>query len=274
MERPVRTGTQSVERAIRLLKAVATRGSVGWRLTDLVDACDLDKSTVHRLLECLRSERLIERDPATHRFVPGPLIAELSFSTRAYPAFIASCQASLGRLAKRTGAAAFTYLASGSEFVVASRVEYRRHTNLLHAVGWRRPLLTSVGGIALLIDMDEAERSRLVSRNVETLERAGKHHRIGPLRRMLERSLQEGYASNLEEAANGVHSFATTVRDKTGRPVASISIADVSHSLPAEHADLFVRLLRDEAVVLEAEAVPLLDLAGGLQDRSFGEQVQ
>jgi len=277
MHSHARTGTQSVERAIRLLKAVATRGSVGWRLTDLVDACELDKSTVHRLLECLRAERLIEREATTRRFVPGPLIAELSLSTRAYPAFLAACQASLVRLARATGGAAFVYLASGSEFVVAARVEFRRHSSLLHTVGRRRPLLTSVGGIALLIGMAEAERQAIVAQNVEALERAGKHDRVEALQRMLERSLQEGFASNLQEAAHGVHSYAVTVRDRPGRPVAAISIADVAESLPAEQKSRFAGLLREQAALLEREAVPLLDAVdGAAASRSalFSEPIQ
>lgn len=259
MESQTRTGTQSVERAILLLKAVATRGTTGWRLTDLAAACDLDKSTAHRLLGCLRTQRLVDRDDATNRFIPGPLIAELSLSAHACQPYLDECRSSLGRLARRTGAASFSYLASCSEFVVASRVEYRRHSNLLHTVGWRRPLLTSVGGVAILIGMDAGERERVVSQNVGRLQRDGKQHRIESLRRMLDRSMDEGFASNLQEAAQGVHSFAATVRDAKGRTIASISIADVADSLPAGERRRYAMLLNDEVAILQEHAVPLLD---------------
>ena len=44
------TGTQTLSRSIRLLRVLATRGDIGWRLSDLAAACELDKSTAHRML--------------------------------------------------------------------------------------------------------------------------------------------------------------------------------------------------------------------------------
>ena len=49
------TGTQSIERAVHILKLLATRGKFGWGLTDLARRAELDKATVHRILGCLES---------------------------------------------------------------------------------------------------------------------------------------------------------------------------------------------------------------------------
>src|SRR5207253_2870685 len=40
-------GTQSIERAITVLRMLATRGRVGWGLTDLASASGLKKATTH-----------------------------------------------------------------------------------------------------------------------------------------------------------------------------------------------------------------------------------
>jgi DNA-binding IclR family transcriptional regulator len=266
MKAPRRTGTQSIERAILLLKAVATRGPTGWRLTELAGACGLDKSTAHRLLECLRAERLIERDEKSQRFFPGPLISELGLSAPACRPLFDECAGVLARLARRTGAASFLYLASGSEFVVASRVEYAVHSNLMHQVGWRRPLISSVGGVAILIGLPEQERALIVEANLAQLRRTGRHHNAERLRQMLERSLEEGFASNLEEAAAGVHSFAVGLEDANGRPFAAISIADAAHVLPAASRMRLAELLRAECAALERD--PGTGMANALRART------
>jgi len=43
-----RSGTQSLERGALLLKELAARGTLGWRLSDLAKRCELDKGTAHR----------------------------------------------------------------------------------------------------------------------------------------------------------------------------------------------------------------------------------
>jgi len=39
------TGTHALARSIRFLRVLATRGEIGWRLSDIAAACDLDKGT-------------------------------------------------------------------------------------------------------------------------------------------------------------------------------------------------------------------------------------
>jgi len=50
-------GTQSIERALRVLRELSARARPGWRLTDLAERCDLDRGTASRMLACLVRER-------------------------------------------------------------------------------------------------------------------------------------------------------------------------------------------------------------------------
>src|ERR1700694_3067020 len=115
-------GTQSVERAVLLLKELSARGTFGWRLSDLAAQCSLDKGTAHRILSCLQRERLVQQRESDRHYLPGPLLFELSLTLPPLPEFQAACQAPLGRVARRTGGVAFLYLRSGSDFVCAARV--------------------------------------------------------------------------------------------------------------------------------------------------------
>ncbi|MBK1842823.1 AMP-binding protein [Azospirillum sp. YIM B02556] len=65
-------GTQSLERAIALLRAVADAETDGARLADLMTGVGLSKATAHRLLMALAREGLVEQDARSKRYHPGP----------------------------------------------------------------------------------------------------------------------------------------------------------------------------------------------------------
>lgn len=70
-------GTQSLDRAIALLRAVAGYAPDGARLADLVVRSGLPKPTTRRLLSALVREGLVEQDPASRRYHLGPALDEL-----------------------------------------------------------------------------------------------------------------------------------------------------------------------------------------------------
>src|SRR6476659_1087233 len=69
-EDPANTGVQSVDRALRLLKAVAASDAPS-SAQELAQRCDVNRSTAWRLLATLESHGLVERDAVTGRYVVG-----------------------------------------------------------------------------------------------------------------------------------------------------------------------------------------------------------
>ena len=61
-------GTQSIERAVTLLRVLATREHFGWGLTELATTCQLNKATTHRILARLQRERLVHTHEGGHTF--------------------------------------------------------------------------------------------------------------------------------------------------------------------------------------------------------------
>jgi DNA-binding IclR family transcriptional regulator len=69
-DEPASAGVQSVDRALRLLKAVAASGAPS-SAQELARRCGVNRSTAWRLLATLEAHGLVERDAVTGRYAVG-----------------------------------------------------------------------------------------------------------------------------------------------------------------------------------------------------------
>jgi DNA-binding IclR family transcriptional regulator len=107
------SGTQSIQRAARLLRELAARNRQGMRLIDIAQSSGLQRPTVHRMLKCLTAENLVSQDPQSRRYFLGPLVFELGIT--AGPRFNIRdlCSDALDRIAAETGDTVFLTIRSG-----------------------------------------------------------------------------------------------------------------------------------------------------------------
>lgn len=242
-------GTQTVTRAVSLLREVAARGSFGWRLTDLAAHCGLDKATAYRMLKCLEEERLVKRRASDRHYLPGPLLFELGLTLAPLAAFQAAAQAPLARLARRTGGVAFLYLRSTNDFVCAGRVGRTQLKGLSIHIGTRRPLVTNAGGTAIVVALPAEESRAVLAENMKRLSRFGEL-RARSIERMLRRSQAQGFGINLGDVVPGINAFAVAMRDAQGAAVASLGLSGASEDFPPMGIPKLRELLEDEAAAL------------------------
>lgn len=245
-------GTQSIERAVVLLKELSSRGSFGWRLSDLAAHCNLDKGTAHRILNCLQQERLVQRRESDKHYLPGPLLFELSLTLPPLAEFQAACQAPLARVARRTRGVAFMYLRSGTDFVCAARVGATSLKGLTIHVGTRRPLVTSSGGVAILVALPQEEFRRIVAENMKRVAGFGEL-RIKSIEKMIRRSREQGYGINLGDIVPGINSFALAIRDAKNAPFASLVVSGATEDLPAKEIPKVLAALEEEKLQIAAK---------------------
>lgn len=246
-------GTQTLSRAVVLLKAVATRPQQGWRLTDLAGHCGYDKATAHRLLAGLLHERLVLQRPADRHYVPGPLLHELGLGVTPMAAFQARALPALGRLARSSRGVAFLYLRSGEEFVCAERVGNPALKGMSVDVGTRRPLLVSAAGVAILLALPDAEQARVLEANLRAIAPIGPA-RVKAVERMLRRSRRHGFGVNLADVVPGIHAFGVPLLDGDGQVFGSLSVVGPDTTLPRERMAEFEAMLRAEAERLAGDA--------------------
>jgi DNA-binding IclR family transcriptional regulator len=242
-----RQGTQSLQRAALLLRELSTRLAGGWTLTELATQCGLDRTTTHRMLDCLTREGLVSRQGAARNYMLGPLAFELGLA--AAPRFDPriNCNPSLQRIRDRTGDTVFLNVRSGTDTVCIDRLEGHASLKaLVVEVGARRSLVSTAGGVAILLALPPAERRRIVQACVAHLRRADAAHREG-IARMLRRSEQAGYGLNCDDIIPGISAIAVALVDAFGAPIAAITLASTSDRLDERRRRKTLDVLTNEA---------------------------
>jgi DNA-binding IclR family transcriptional regulator len=250
-------GTQSIERALRVLRELSARARPGWRLTDLAERCNLDRGTASRILSCLVRERFAVKRRGDRHFLPGPALYELGLALPDMTAFEALCRPSLARLAARTRCVAFLYLRSGTDFVCAASVGEASIKGLSIEVGTRRALCLSSGGVAMLVALPPEEKAAVLAENLRRLRRA-RDRRLPAIERMIRRSEQRGAGVNLGDIVPRITSVAAPIRGPAGAPCAALVVSGPFELLPREKADEVLALIEREARAIEAKAPPAL----------------
>ena len=252
------SGTQSIERAVRLLREVAVKGRFGWRLSDLASFCEIDKGTVHRVLACLVRERLVQQRASDRHYILGPLLYELGLSLPGHNAFPQACKDRLTKFAERMHGVVLLLLRSGNEYVCATRVGAPILSEVLVHVGTRRLLFTSVGGVAMLQAMPESEARAVLAHNIgqEVAQRGDA--RLAALMQVRDRSRSHGFGVNLGDVVPGLHTFAVPVRGHQGEVLASICLMGSAEQFDAGRIAEIRTELEAVAVFVERVAAELM----------------
>lgn len=240
--------TRSLRRGVGLLRLLATRGRVGWRLSDLAQQTGLDPGTVHRLLTSLCDERLATRVPGTRRYALGALAFELGLAAAAHFDLGRLASRQLAELATELQGSVFLKLRSGDESVCIARQDPPAGAPaLMLDVGGRRPLCGTAGGLAMLLSLPRAEQRRIEAANRAALQGRDPAHWQG-LRRMAARSRALGLAVNLGDTVPGISAVGIALAQPGGESVAALALASTQQSWTEAQAVALAARLKAQAI--------------------------
>ncbi|NML47437.1 helix-turn-helix domain-containing protein [Ramlibacter sp. G-1-2-2] len=249
-----RAGTQSLSRGLQLLRMVATRPKVGWRLSDLAVACKQEKATVHRILARLVDERLVVQRPSDRHYLPGPLMFELGLALTEHTEFQRRAEPLVTAFARRMGGICLLQFRSGNEYVCSVRAGTLTLTGLMVYEGTRRPLFTSAGGVAILQTLPPDEARRILLDNVASeIARQGTT-RLAALQKMRERSDEHGFGVNFGDVVHGSYAFGMPVRNTAGEAFAALCLVGTPELYGEHRLEEIRREMEAAAASLEAEA--------------------
>jgi DNA-binding IclR family transcriptional regulator len=254
------TGTQSIERALTLLREIAAHNRGGSRLLDLATRTGLQRPTVHRMLKCLAAENMVQQEAETHRYYLGPMAFELGLTAAPRFNLREICHPALTRIAEATGDTVFLTHRSGLDSVCLDRREgaFPIKTFTLE-IGMRRPLGVGTGSLAILSALSEEEIQRVVAANAARLPEYGLNS--GALLAQVKRSQKLGYAMREMPGFAGVRSVGQTLRNQSGIAFAAISVSTISSRMTEKRAAEVAQLLKGETRQIERQ------LASGAEHR-------
>ncbi|QHE92583.1 IclR family transcriptional regulator [Pandoraea fibrosis] len=258
LTRRANEGTQSIQRAIAVLRLIAMRGPAGLRLHEIAEGLALERITAHRIVKGLVFSGMLQLEPQARRYTLGHTAYVLGLS--ASPSFDLRerCQPTLRRLADATGDSVFLMVRSGHEAVCFDHLQgsYPIRTHSL-TMGARRALGAGAGAMALLAALPDNAVDAAIAANAAHFSR---YREISPerLREMVKRTRLDGYATNLQTVIADVSAIGMTLPRRDGTPCASISIASIASRMTGAHLEDALRALRQETEVLgqALDAVP------------------
>jgi len=253
------TGTQTLHRAVALLRLITAHNRTGSRLVDLYRRTGLERPTAHRILQGMIAESLIRQDRRSKRYYLGALVYEMGLAAAPKLALRDVCHPYLEAIAEHTGDTVFMTVRSGFDGVCVARADGAFPIKMfVHDVGRHRPLNVGAGGLALLSALPDADVERICRINVERTRRKNPRFSEDALRASIAATRRRGYATNKVMDDPPVHSVGLVVRYPDGSPAAGISVSTLASRLGKDRLEMVVRCLGDAVRAIEADVAALV----------------
>lgn len=243
-----RTGTQSIERVVGMLRVVASRGRRGMRIGDVASVSGLPMSTCFRMLQRLELEGLVDRDPLTRKYHLGPLLYELGLLAQPRYRLSEICDDALAEIAEQTQDTVYLSERRGAESICTSRAlgDYPVKALTLD-VGIRRPMGIGAGGLAILCALPVAEAEDIIETNSARYRKFAAFD-LGFLRAAVVEGRENGYAFLDSAATPGT--AAVGVAFPPGNPTAAVSVAAISSRMGAARRVEVARAIQQQVAVI------------------------
>ena len=240
-----RSGTQSIERAFTLLKAISAAAAEGLPLASLMHEVGLNRTTAYRLLKCLVEQGALRRDPGSQRYFLGPLALELAIASREQLDLRRLLAPVLTRVAQATEDTVFLLLRTGNDTVcIDRRLGSYPVKTLVVDVGTRRPLGIGMGGLAILAALSDAEMRQVIDDNAARFPAFGASR--DSMLKAARLARRRPYASGPVSGVDGVRAVALPITDQQGHAVASMAVAAVASRMTRAREKELGRLLAHE----------------------------
>ncbi|QGY28200.1 IclR family transcriptional regulator [Pantoea cypripedii] len=242
----------TLENAAAVLKLFqrfgVTQGHPGLTFTEVVDALDLPKSTVSRLLATMESQGLLERDPDSRCFHIGRVLLSVAGHYLSTP-LVDSASGAMARLAASTGCMGYISVLDGHDIIVMRMYHGRLFTQLITPPGTRMPAAgTSTGRVLLAQSSDEVVRERFASE----WHAASQNSPLDPdaLCAELATIRQQGWALARNETLPGISSIAVAVTNKHRGESVALCLSFLSQEAAPGYPEALLNELRATAALM------------------------
>jgi DNA-binding IclR family transcriptional regulator len=228
--RTKRGGIQSIDRAARILNALAS-GARRLGVSELAQRLDLAPGTVHGLLQALQAHGFVEQDRNSGKYQLGAGLLQLGTSYLDLNELRARSLVHAERLAARGDAAVRVGVMHGASVIVVHHVFRPDETLQILEVGAQLPVHASALGKAILAFSPDEVVDDLTAEDLPKL--TGRTLTARELRGEFEAIRERGFARERDEAVLGESSVAGPIFDHLGHAVGAIGVVgDTERLIP------------------------------------------
>ena len=214
----------TIERALAVLDLMVSSDRPDFGVSEIARELDLSKAVVHRVLVTLVARDYLQTDPTSRRYRLGPMALVLGSAYLDRLDLRSLALPRLQELSSRTGETATLSLRNGWSRMYIEQVTPEREIRMSVVIGKAFPLHAGSSSKALLAFLPQQEQDDYLAR--AELNALTETTITDPqvLRGELAQVRERGYAVSLEERQAGAASIAAPVLDRSGRPIAVISV--------------------------------------------------
>jgi IclR family transcriptional regulator, pca regulon regulatory protein len=219
--------SQSLERGLAILESFTPEDPI-LGIADIADRLGMSRSTTHRYVSTLVALGYLEQG-ARRKYRLGLRVTDLGMSALNATSLREQAHADLAELSHRIGYTTCLATLDGPEIVYVDRVQGFRRRPVVGgpplAAGSRLPAYCTAMGKILLAYLPEAERRELLTG--AELKRLGPHTITGKgaLQEELGQIVEEGFAVEDQELAEGRIAIAAPVLNEASEIVAAIDVS-------------------------------------------------
>ena len=228
-------GGQAIRRALTVLRILAAGREKGIPLAEVVQATALTRPTVHRIVQVLIEEGIVERSDRTGRYAIGRQVSELALARPSRSPLLVAADPYLTEASAQLGDTLFLTVRTGLDTLCVARRIGRYPIQVLSIeVGARRPLGVSSAGVAILAAMPSADARRIVLVNEARLK--AYRTNISTVLGQIKLARRRGYNLRDVGLVQGTKSLSAWIRSPDGQPAGAITLSAVRNRLSPRRA--------------------------------------
>jgi DNA-binding IclR family transcriptional regulator len=219
----------------------------GVGVSNLAREAGMPVSTAHRLLSTLVDHGFARFDPASHRYMLGLKVFELSHRVSLVKGLSEVALPIMKRVARQTGELTLMTVRDDLEMVYVERVQGDSRIQIRGNVGDRGPLYCTAMGKTLLAFLPRVEQDAIISRLRMSPMTPRTITDPKALREELDLTKERGYGIANEEYEVGIRAVAVPVIGPRGTPVAMHKAATALLRVSLRDLEAHIPLLKESA---------------------------
>jgi len=236
----------ALEKSIIVLEAIVDHPQPV-SLPELTLRLGLPRQTIHRVLQQLTSNALINRIADGDRYAVGPRLSQLAFATLRSRNQTAPMRAILSDLVAETGETCNIGVLDGFDFVYIERIECQWSLRVHLSEGSRVRAHSTSGGKVMLAYMAADLRRQLLRAHKLDGFTSTTITSVPKLEAQLQQVRTRGYAINDREQNIGIVGIAVPILDREGKILAALALHGPDQRLTVKTAVAFVPQLQAAA---------------------------